>query len=137
MARYCEHCGAEVPNGAKFCRSCGKALTQTGDNSPQPAVPAQPPAQYAAQGQPVFYKNPGVATVLSFLWAGAGQIYNGEIGKGIAFIVLYVFSVLLMFVLVGFLTTPILWIWGMIDANSSAKRINAELAQRMGNRSGL
>jgi TM2 domain-containing membrane protein YozV len=32
-------------------------------------------------------KNPGVAAVLSFLWPGLGQIYNGQIGKGIGIMV--------------------------------------------------
>jgi len=74
-------------------------------------------------------KNPGVATVLSFFFMGLGQIYNGQIGKGIIFIVLYAISIALMFVIVGFITTPILWIWGMVDANKSAKKINEEMAQ--------
>ena len=29
------------------------------------------------------YRNPGVAAVLSFFFTGLGQIYNGEIKKGI------------------------------------------------------
>jgi hypothetical protein len=33
-----------------------------------------------------------------------------------------------MFIIIGFVTTPILWIWGMVDANNSAKKINARLA---------
>lgn len=74
-------------------------------------------------------KNPGVATVLSFFFMGLGQIYNGQIGKGIMFIILYAISVALMFVIVGFITTPILWLWGMVDANKSAKKINEEMAQ--------
>ena len=77
---------------------------------------------------PKFYKNPSVATVLSFLFMGLGQIYNGEIGKGVLFIILYLISVGLMFIFIGFITTPILWIWGMVDANNSAKRINQTLA---------
>ena len=77
---------------------------------------------------PRFYKNPGVATILSFFFAGLGQIYNGQIAKGILFIVVYGISVVLMFVAIGFVTTPIIWIWSMIDANNSAKRINASLA---------
>lgn len=77
---------------------------------------------------PKFYKNPTTATILSFFIMGLGQIYNGQIGKGIMFIVLYAISWLLMFVLVGFVTTPILWIWGMVDANRSAKRINEKIA---------
>ncbi|MBA7708180.1 hypothetical protein CEE34_08450 [Candidatus Aerophobetes bacterium Ae_b3a] len=74
-------------------------------------------------------KNPGVATVLSFFFMGLGQIYNGQIGKGIIFIILYAISVALMFVIVGFITTPILWIWGMVDANKSAKKINEKMGQ--------
>lgn len=77
---------------------------------------------------PTFYKNPSVATILSFFFMGLGQIYNGQIGKAVLFIVLYLISILLMFIIIGFITTPILWIWGMIDANNSAKRINQELA---------
>jgi hypothetical protein len=35
-----------------------------------------------------------------------------------------------MFVVIGFVTTPILWIRGIVDANKSAKRINEELARQ-------
>ena len=83
-------------------------------------MPTQPPK---------FYKNPSIATILSFFYMGLGQIYNGQIGKGIVFIILYGISVALMFVVIGFVTTPILWIWGMIDANNSAKKINENMAK--------
>ena len=77
---------------------------------------------------PKFYKNPSIATILSFFFMGLGQIYNGQIGKGIIFIILYGISVALMWVVIGFVTTPILWIWGMVDANNSAKKINEKMA---------
>ena len=77
---------------------------------------------------PKFYKNPSIATILSFFFMGLGQIYNGQIGKGIVFIILYGISVALMWVVIGFVTTPILWIWGMVDANNSAKKINENMA---------
>lgn len=77
-------------------------------------------------------KNPGVAAVLSFFYAGLGQIYNGQIGKGIAFILAYLVSILLMFVLIGFITTPILWIWGMVDAYKSAEKMNEEQKRPLG-----
>ncbi len=77
---------------------------------------------------PKFYKNPSVATILSFFFMGLGQIYNGQIGKGIIFIILYGISFALMIIVIGFITTPILWIWGMVDANNSAKKVNAEIA---------
>jgi len=38
-------------------------------------------------------KNPGLAAVLSFFWCGLGQIYNGEILKGVALMVLYALCV--------------------------------------------
>ncbi|MCI0531958.1 MAG: hypothetical protein L0Y74_08435 [candidate division Zixibacteria bacterium] len=69
-------------------------------------------------------KNPGLAAVLSFFFTGLGQIYNGEIGKGILFIVLQVVNIFLMFLLIGFITYPILWIWGMVDAYKKAERLN-------------
>ncbi len=77
---------------------------------------------------PKFYKNPSIATILSFFFMGLGQIYNGQIGKGVVFIILYGISVALMWVVIGFVTTPILWIWGMVDANNSAKKLNEKMA---------
>jgi len=55
-----------------------------------------------------FYKNPTTATILSFLVMGLGQINNGQIGKGVLFLILYAISIGLMFVFIGFITTPIL-----------------------------
>lgn len=77
-------------------------------------------------------KNAGIAAVLSFFYAGLGQIYNGEIGKGIGFILAYFVSILLMFVLIGFITTPILWIWGMVDAYRTAEKINEQQKRPLG-----
>jgi len=51
---------------------------------------------------PKFYKNPSIAVVLSFFWPGLGQIYNGEIGKGILFLIAAGVSAGLMWVLIGF-----------------------------------
>jgi TM2 domain-containing membrane protein YozV len=78
---------------------------------------------------PVFYKNPGLAAVLSFFFMGLGQIYNGQITKGIFFIIIYSVSAFLMIILIGFITTPILWIYGMYDAYKSAEKINSDIAR--------
>ncbi len=40
---------------------------------------------------PKFYKNPTIATLLSFFWTGLGQIYNGQILKGVFFMICYAF----------------------------------------------
>ncbi len=31
-----------------------------------------------------------------------------------------------MFILIGFLTTPALWIWGMVDAYRTAERLHQQ-----------
>ena len=82
--------------------------------------------------QPIVLKNPGLAAVFSFFYMGLGQIYNGQIGKGIAFLVAYSVSWLLILVVVGLITTPILWIYGMYDAYKSAEKINRDMAARGG-----
>lgn len=87
--------------------------------APYGAMQPYPMAPYARR------KDAGVATLLSFFIPGAGQIYNGQTGKGLAFLLVTIFvNFPLMFVGVGFLTGLITWIWGMIDAHSSADRIN-------------
>jgi len=79
---------------------------------------------------PVYYKNPGLAAILSFFYMGLGQIYNGQIGKGVAFIVMYTISAFLIIILVGLITTPIMWIYGMYDAYRSAEKINQDISRR-------
>jgi TM2 domain-containing membrane protein YozV len=70
-------------------------------------------------------KDAGVATLLSFFVPGAGQIYNGQVGKGLGFLLVSLFiNFPLMFIGVGFITGLITWIWAMIDAHSSAEKIN-------------
>lgn len=68
-------------------------------------------------------KNAGLAAVLSFLFTGLGQIYNGSIGKGLFMIVIQVVNGLLMFVMIGFITYPVVWIWGIYDAYKTAERM--------------
>ncbi|MDN5375132.1 MAG: hypothetical protein PWQ39_172 [Thermacetogenium sp.] len=69
-------------------------------------------------------KNPGLAAVLSFLITGLGQIYNGQIGKGIGLIVAAGIAGLLCFVVIGFVLLPIIWIYGIYDAYKTAEKIN-------------
>ena len=72
-------------------------------------------------------KSPGPAAVLSFFFCGLGQIYNGQILKGRIFLVAYAISWWSMLLVIGFFTTPVLWIWGMVDAYRKAQQINERL----------
>lgn len=108
---------------------------QSGNLAPQPVhyqpVPTNPPFtpppppgyQYQVQVnpyvQPVYArrKDPGIALLLSFLFPGLGQIYNGDVGKGIGFMIGFW---ILIWVGIGL----IFWVWGMIDAYQVATNIN-------------
>jgi len=74
-------------------------------------------------------KNPGLAFVLSFLFCGIGQIYNGQTVKGVVLLVLYAISIALCTVIIGFVPLVILWIYGMVDALRTAENINRSAAQ--------
>ncbi len=73
-------------------------------------------------------KKTSTAVLLSFLFCGLGHIYSGEKGKGITLVIAYIISLLLMSGAVGFMTTPILWLWGMYDAYKSVERTNHQRA---------
>ncbi|WP_026699662.1 hypothetical protein [Salibacterium aidingense] len=73
-------------------------------------------------------KNAGLAAVLSAIWCGLGQIYNGQIGKGVLFMIIQFINALLMFVLIGLITYPIFWIYGMVDAYKKAEKFNEKSA---------
>lgn len=105
--KFCAHCGAEIDTEATTCPNCG--ILQTG-------MPHQTPI-----------KNEGLAAVLSFLFTGLGQIYNGEIGKAVLFLIVQFLNVILMFG-TFFLWTPVylaIWLYSVWDAYNTAKNINA------------
>ncbi|MGZ4927511.1 MAG: hypothetical protein ACXV76_04430 [Halobacteriota archaeon] len=64
-------------------------------------------------------KKPGLAAVFYFLWIGLGQIYNGQLFKGICFAVLFASVVVfcyfyfVRFGLLMFALIPILWVMGI------------------------
>jgi TM2 domain-containing membrane protein YozV len=73
-------------------------------------------------------KNPKVALILSFFVTGLGQIYNGQIFKGILLFCIMCICGGLMFFLIGFLLYPLVWIYGVWDAYTVAKRRNEAIA---------
>ncbi|HON36340.1 MAG TPA: zinc-ribbon domain-containing protein [Methanothrix sp.] len=104
-SKFCSECGAEISAKAAICPKCGA------------------PVKGAAV---TVTRNPGTAAILSFFWTGLGQIYNGEISKGILLTIVQAVNVLLMFVIVGFITFPIVWVYGIWDAHKRAQEINTQ-----------
>ncbi|RDV40144.1 hypothetical protein FRC96_09165 [Lujinxingia vulgaris] len=60
-----------------------------------------------------------MALLLSLILCGTGQIYNGEVSKGIIMMVL---CILLWLVLLGW----VVHIWSIVDAVVVAERINRQ-----------
>lgn len=108
---------AESGKGAdeQFCSSCGEVIKKDAEICPECGV-----SQSEDDG------NPGVAALLSGIGfiipiaAGAGQIYNGELGKGIALSVLQLINVGLAFMMIGLVTYPIVGIYAIYDAYTNA-----------------
>jgi TM2 domain-containing membrane protein YozV len=71
-------------------------------------------------------KSPGLAAVLSFFVPGLGQVYNGQIAKGLFLVFLGFLSFLLMAVVVGYLLYLPLWVYAIYDGYRMAERINAD-----------
>jgi TM2 domain-containing membrane protein YozV len=70
-------------------------------------------------------KSAGLAAVLSFLIPGLGQIYNGQILKGLILVVVQAINMALIHVLIGFVFYPIVLVYAIFDAYRSTERINA------------
>jgi TM2 domain-containing membrane protein YozV len=135
---YCPNCGKEVQGNPPFCPQCGKPLQLAGATTQPTAYCPHCGAQIDPQAEicpkcgvrvkqpPVGgeRKSPGLAAVLSFLFTGLGQIYNGQIGKGIAFVVVGIILLVTVIILIGFILYPLFWIYNIYDAYRTAKRIN-------------
>ena len=76
-------------------------------------------------------KNPLIALLLSFLFPGVGQIYNGQMMKGIILLVAYFgiifLAFILTFIVIGiclFIVPLAIWLYAMYDAYVTANKIN-------------
>jgi len=105
----CPKCQTENRKDSKFCINCGKSLklvTPVDDG-----IRSSPSTNKRyAQG-----KNPTLATILSVLLTGLGQIYNGDVMKGV---IMFVGVLILSFTIIGSLA---IWVWSIIDAYQVAK----------------
>jgi TM2 domain-containing membrane protein YozV len=74
----CPYCAEVIAAEAKKCKHCGEFLDDTLKQARMPSPAVQQPQQSW---------NPGVAAVLSLVIPGAGQMYKGQIGPGILWLI--------------------------------------------------
>ena len=131
---YCSKCGNMLSENQAFCDKCGQ---KAGEGVRQHNV------VYIRE------KSEGVAAVLSFLWAGAGQIYAGKIVRGLGIILAYTLFAIVTFAFIFSALLPespaeltgagiallicvsigmiVLWVWNIFDAYNLAKEYNGHV----------
>lgn len=98
LPNYCPECGSEqISLNAEICPNCGVRFKKKPE------------------------KSSGIAALCSFVFVGLGQVYNGDGGRGF---LLYIGA--LIGSLFFFIPGLIVWIYGIYDAYTTAKRMNAE-----------
>jgi TM2 domain-containing membrane protein YozV len=120
---FCPKCGKEVTEEMNVCPYCGNPLK---------VMPAytQAPSSRVSVGT----KNSGLAAVLSLIIPGVGQMYAGQIGRGLLFlfigIPLTAIIALFFFWLILPLFLPLaFWIWNIFDAYNLCNEYNRRLLQ--------
>jgi TM2 domain-containing membrane protein YozV len=123
--RYCGYCGELVNNkNARFCEKCGNELILNNVNDFDSDIKDN------NRNTVVYHKNPYLAFLLS-IFPGIGQMYNGQIFKGILIKIVWQILIIIgslklditgmSIMLVTFLAV---WFYNVIDAYQNAKEIN-------------
>jgi TM2 domain-containing membrane protein YozV len=105
----CTKCQTENQKDSRFCINCGESLSAVIPVDAGIRRSTLTTKRYA-EG-----KNQSLAAVLSFLFTGLGQVYNGDVLKGIT---MFVGLLILSFTVIGALA---IWVWSIVDAYQVAK----------------
>jgi len=87
-----------------YCRECGERIKENAEMCPECGVRQKSPPNSRE-------KSTGVAVVASFLFVGLGQIYNGQVLKGVGLIFLQFFNIAVLYVAFFFELRPVFGVW--------------------------
>lgn len=103
--KHCQNCGIEVSPKQELCVKCGVRLaggSAAGNGFVNPSS-----------------KSPGTAALLSFLVLGVGQMYIGQVLKGVAMLL----AAMVLISITGFFALPVLWVVYPLDAYLIGKKL--------------
>ena len=113
---YCTNCGNLMDENASFCQDCGKA-SQTKNESFSEKLERE-------ANKFVMNKDPFIAAILSFVFPGLGQVYNGDLKKGLAVQIGFIISLLFGGIFPLFFLIPLgVLLTGVYDAYTEADKI--------------
>ena len=125
MARFCDKCGHKLANEkGKFCERCGAELKYESDSSAGSSVNIPVHTEE---------KSMAVAMILSFIFAGTGIAYAGNLEKGIG---IFVVSIIVNFITIFtggifFIFTLAVWIAGMVLTYKEVENVNNQRQMMM------
>jgi TM2 domain-containing membrane protein YozV len=139
MSQDCAQCGANLPPGVLYALSVALGIT------PRPApgtvgqvamhgspLPSSAPAMLPErQTTPTHHSmlRPWLAALLSVI-CGLGQLYNGQIMKGMTLLLCGIVTVMTWQFLPVKVLAPFLWLYAIADAYLVARRVIPQTSQR-------
>jgi tetratricopeptide (TPR) repeat protein/TM2 domain-containing membrane protein YozV len=113
----------ETSANEDFCLNCGEKIGDTKSNiCPKCGIRLSKLSRFGTSKgttHPGKIKNPIKAAILSTVWPGMGQTYNGQYGKGFIIILGTIFG-LFVFIVPG----VIIWLIGIVDAYRISTKMN-------------
>ena len=119
--RKCPHCGGKIKIQATICKHCKKNVSPLAPGATRSGIAAHRPGISAERSlSPSPDKTAGKALLWSLLWPGIGQIYLGQIGKGILIALVFLPIIVVIGVLLpaflSHLICAMLYAWIIGDA---------------------
>lgn len=115
---YCANCGTEIPEYAMYCPLCGHRIAPHSQSGGPTGAPSPQPGPQAAKAKQISVTT---AMLLSII-PGLGEIYLGNVWKGILFF--FLAGILLC---IEPLFSAIFWVYNIYATHADAKSMDHEL----------